>query len=71
MKATIQRKFYVTDAEDTEIRKKCATAGISVSRAAAELFQHWQPNRTVHAARRHRPTYGHSLGLPGRACLRL
>jgi hypothetical protein len=71
MKATVQRKFYVTDEQDLEIRRKCAAAGISVSRAAAELLHHWQPNRTSRITHRHRPNYGAALGLPGRSCLRL
>lgn len=63
MKATIQRKFYVTDEEDELIRRKCARAGKSVSRAAAEALLHWQPNRKAALGRWNRPNYG----LPARA----
>lgn len=71
MKATNQRKVYLDDELDEEIRRKCAIAGKSFSSAAADLFRHWQPNRSVQVPRRNRPTYGHGVGLPGRACLRL
>ena len=72
MKATVQLKFYVSEDEEAEIRRKCAAAGKSVSRAAADaLLRYWQPNRTSPARHRHRASYGRVMGLPGRACLRL
>lgn len=72
MKATVQLKFYVTEDEDIAIRRKCAAAGKSVSRAAADaLLRYWQPDRTSPAHRRHRASSGRAVGLPGRACLRL
>lgn len=71
MKATIPLKLYVNEEQEQEIRRKCAAAGKSISRAGVEALLHWQPNRTVRSAHRHRPIHGYALGLPGRACLRL
>lgn len=71
MKATVQRKVYLTDEFDAEIRKKCAAAGKSFSRAAMEALRHWQPNRSRPTRHPHRTSFGPVMGLPGRTCLRL
>lgn len=74
MKATNPFKFYADDDAAKQIRRKCAQAGLSVSRAAVEaILNHWQPKRNAVRGVPYMPIRRpmRPVGLPGRACLRL
>lgn len=70
MKATIQRKVYLTEDEDLQVRRLCAAKGKSFSGLAAEvLARHWQPKRTPVGHVHRRPSSGPVVGFPGRASM--